>query len=194
MIDSLPIKLANQIACRNLAKKETVFNQNDTASALFSVETGRIRLIRYTNKEKANILEIVKKDEIFGENSLFSGTYSCTAVAEVPSRVIVYPKLPLLSAFRDNPDFAEVLMTALARKIQSLKFRIELFNISSAEERVLLYLHYLAVNKGTTISLDRPLKNIAQDINITPETLSRTLSVLARKKVIIYNNRSITLL
>ncbi len=166
-IDSFPIDLANQISFQDLAVKETLFKQNDKMAALFVVETGRIKLIRYTDEGKANTLEIVRKGEIFAKNFTFSHTYSCTAIADTASPVIVYPKQPLLSAFRENPDLAEDLMTMLVRKIQSLKFRLELLNIRSAQKRVLLYLRYLAsFTEVTTINLDRPLKDIAQDINI----------------------------
>ena len=64
---------------------------------------------------------------------------------------------------------AQDFMAVLVKKIQSLKFSLELRDIRIAHERVLRYLRHL-VNfpQETTIVLDRHLKDIASELGFTP--------------------------
>lgn len=191
-LNSLPSELREAIAFQELAAGQTLFQQGDVASAVFVVRTGRIRLMRYINEDKLVTFQVARPGESLAEIALFSDTYPCTAIAEVASRAIAYPKQALLSALRNHPDLAEDFMAMLLRKIQELKFRIELRDIRAARERVLRYLRDLA-QAQTTVTLDRPLKDIAADLDFTPETLSRTLTRLEREGVITRRRLQITL-
>jgi CRP-like cAMP-binding protein len=71
---------------------------------------------------------------------------------------------------------------------------IELRSIRSAQERVLHYLHLIAPPEKNTIMLEQPLKNIAFDLGISPEVLSRALTQLASDGAIARERRKITLL
>ncbi|MUG99400.1 cyclic nucleotide-binding domain-containing protein [Scytonema sp. UIC 10036] len=193
-LNSLPEELHNTIVRHDLSKGETLFRQGDPASSFFVVETGRIKLVRYIGDDKVVTFQAVEPGNSLGEIALFSHTYPCSAVAEVASQAIAYPKEPLLSAIRANPDFAEDFIAMLVQKIQDLKLRIELRDIRAAHERLLRYLDYLAQsNAQNIISFDRPLKEIATDLGLTPETLSRALARLEREGKIARTRLQITL-
>lgn len=193
-IDFFSEALQKEISFQSLHAGETLFKQNDEAVALFVVETGRIKLVRYTSEQQTSILEVVGIGEILGETALFSDTYSSTAIADLASRVIVYPKQPFLSVLRKNPEIANNLIAMLVKKNQFLKFRLELLNIRSAHERVLFYIRYLVKSSGkTAIELNRSFKDVANELNITPETLSRALLKLEQEGAITRRNRTIVL-
>ncbi len=193
-LDSLPVELRNAITYRNLAPKENLFQQGEEASAFFVVETGRVKLLRYVSGDQAVTCQVARPGETLAEVALFADTYPCTAVAEVASRVIVYPKQLLLSALRDNPGLAEHFMAILVRKIQALKVRLELRDIRAAHERVLRYLRYQAqLGEQNTVNFDRLLKDIAADLGLTPETLSRALGRLEQQGMITRTEVQITL-
>lgn len=105
---------------------------------------------------------VARAGESFAEVALFSDVYTDNAVAEVASRVAIYPKRLLLSALREHPNLAEDFMTLLVRKIHALKFRLELRDIRSAHQRVLQYLRHLAQpDSEMSVDLDQPLGEIA---------------------------------
>ncbi|HEY9845875.1 MAG TPA: helix-turn-helix domain-containing protein, partial [Candidatus Caenarcaniphilales bacterium] len=104
-----------------------------------------------------------------------------------------YPKQPLLRALRDCPDLAEDFLERLVKKSQSLKARLELRSIRSARNRVLHYLLVEAQPGATTLNFDRPLKDVAGDLGLTPEVLYRTLARLEREGMITRSNQQITL-
>lgn len=193
-IDSLPETLRDSITIQNLAAGETLFAQEDEASNFYVVTSGRIKLVRFLEQGQVSTFEIVRASESIAEIALFADIYPCTAIAEIDSEVIAYPKEEFLTVLRTYPDITFDFMAMLVQKIQSMKFRLELRDIRIAHERVLRYLRHL-VNfpQETTIVLDRPLRDIASDIGFTPETLSRALIKLEAEGAIARQERIITL-
>jgi CRP/FNR family transcriptional regulator, dissimilatory nitrate respiration regulator len=193
-LDNLPQELQNAISFRDLAGEETLFHQGDSVSSFFIVETGRVKLIRYIGDDKAVTFQVARPGDSLAEIALFSDTYPCTAIAEVASRVIVFPKALLLPAIRRNPQLAENFIVMLVQKIQDLKIRLELRDIRSAHKRLLRYLRYLAQSEEqNTVSFDRPLKDVAADLGLTPETLSRALARLEKEGIITRTHLQIAL-
>ena len=192
--DCLPPALADAVTFRNLTAGQTLFQTGDSASDLFVVETGRIKVFRCTSEDKLVTLELARAHESFAEPALFLETYACTAMAEVNSRVIVYPKQALLAVLGELPELAEELMAQMVRKIQCLAISLELRDIRAAHRRVLRYLRYLAQSQNQkVVSFDRPLKDTAGELGLTPETFSRALTRLEHDGAITRNQRLITL-
>jgi DNA-binding Lrp family transcriptional regulator len=63
--------------------------------------------------------------------------------------------------------------------------------IPSARDRVLHYLQIAAQPDRTTVTLERPLKEIAQEIGISPESLSRALRELQQEGMITRSRKRI---
>jgi CRP/FNR family transcriptional regulator, dissimilatory nitrate respiration regulator len=83
-------------------------------------------------------------------------------------------------------------MRLLVQKIHDLKVRLELRDLRKARDRLLQYLRYTA-REQTIVTFDRPLKDIAIDLGLTPETLSRALTRLEREGEIERTQLQITL-
>ena len=181
-LNRLPTDLHSAIALRELAVGQILFRQGDSASAFFIVESGRLKVARYAPEGRSVTLQIARSGDSFAESALFSDFYVYTAIAEVASRVIVYPKQPLLTALREHSNLAEDFMTRLVSKNLFLIMQLELRDVRAAHRRVLQYLHYLASpDDANIVSFDRPLKEIAIDLGLTPATLSRALARLERE-------------
>jgi len=177
-----------------LAAAGVLFGQGDAATAIYIVESGRVRLLRRTLDDHLVALHTARAGDVFAEAALFSGTYHCDAVAAVASRVWRYPKDQLLPAFRANPDLSEAFMERLARQVQRLRSRLELRNIRSARERVFQYLLLVSGSDGRTVTLDGPLQDIAADLGLTREALYRTLAALEADGVISRRKQAIVIL
>jgi CRP-like cAMP-binding protein len=176
--DWLPSSLAAEAGSRELAAGEELFRRGDRASAIFAVETGRLRLVRRTIDDRLVILHTASAGEVFAEAALFAASYHCDAVAVQPSRVRVYPKAKLLTAMRAEPALLEGFAASLARQLQALRTRLELRNIRSASSRLLHYLALIAGPDGRTITLDGPLQDFAGDLGLSREALYRALAKL----------------
>jgi CRP/FNR family transcriptional regulator, dissimilatory nitrate respiration regulator len=202
-LDRLPPDLRDTHSVRKLASEQILFRQGDAASALFVVETGRLKVGRYTSERRLVTFQVARAGECLGASALFSDHYPYTAIAEAPSQVIAYPKQALLSALRENFALAEDLMALLAKQNLALMTHLELRDIRAAHQRVLQYLYYLTESHQPThdpelqeakiIRFDRPLKDIALGLGLTPATLSRALTRLEQEGRIIREQNVIRL-
>jgi CRP-like cAMP-binding protein len=174
----LPTLIEADSTIRVLAPGDLLFRQGDPATAIYKVESGRLRLIRRTVDDHLVILHTARRGEFFAEASLFSDAYHCDAVAAAPSSVRVYPRHGVMEAMRTDHALAEAFMARLARQLLELRARMELRNIRSARDRVLQYLRLRAGNEGHSIAVEGQLQDIAAEIGMTREALYRTLAAL----------------
>ncbi|MBD2104714.1 Crp/Fnr family transcriptional regulator [Leptolyngbya sp. FACHB-261] len=192
--DSLSSNVRAAITYQDLVPGQALFQQGDPTAAMFGVESGRVRLSRNTSEGKLVTFQVIRAGESFAEAALFSETYTSDAIAEIQSRVAIYPKQLLVTAFRENPDLTEDFVVQLVRSIQVLQSRLELRDVRSAHQRVLQYLRIIAEPNDTNLVIfDRPLKDVANDLGLTPETLSRALGRLEHEGVISRAKRQIRL-
>ena len=192
-LEQMPASLRAVVSLRTLAAGQILFLQADSAEAIFAMESGRIRLVHYTEDGQPLDRYSVKAGESFAEPALFERAYDYTAIANVASRVLVLPKQPFLTALRQYPDFAEAFIAQLAQRLHETRLLLAMRSIRSAQRRVLRYLQLNVQADGVTTILDRPLKEVADDLGLTPETLSRALKQLQKEGTIRRRKRRVTL-
>lgn len=189
--EKFPAELLALVKYRDLVPGEKLYHRGDRALAVFAVEKGRLHLLSYSSDGKPVTIYVARAGECVSEAALFSDHYCSDVVAETASRVAVFPKMPLLEALRKQPELFEEFMAMLARRFNAVRVRLELRNLQSARERVLQYLT-LAITPGNNeLVLDRPLKYIAEDLGLAPESFYRMLSQLGRDGLITRKKRSI---
>lgn len=192
-LNLLPAELQAMISCKNLAAGQILFAQNQPVDAVYILKSGHIQLLNYTEDGQQINHYSVKPGESFAEVALFYEHYVCTAIAHVSSQVLVLPKQPYLNALRSNPEVAEAFMVRLAQRLHESKILLELRSIRSAQKRVLHYLYLNAQSDGMTVNLNFPLKEIADDLGLTPEALSRSLKQLHQEGIISRMKRKVIL-
>ncbi|RAU23699.1 Crp/Fnr family transcriptional regulator [Paramagnetospirillum kuznetsovii] len=156
----------------SLAAGETLFAVGEEARSLFHVERGRILVSRH-----GVTLHRAEAGELLAEASLFAPVFDCDAVADIPSRVEIFPKAAVLLHLSAHPQINLAFSAALARQVQALRGRLEITRLKSARERVVVWL----IQGGamdSTIRLDRPLLAVAAELGLTHEALYRTLARL----------------
>ena len=169
---------------RSLDRNEILFRQGDNVTAIYFVESGRLRLERRTFDGRQLVLGTGPAGEFFVEAALFSDIYHCDAVATEPSRVRAYPKTVLLKVLRTDPTSSLSFLELMAHQVINLRQRLEVMKVRSAEERVLLYLDLHAGRDGRTVNLQSQLQDIAGELGLTREAFYRTLASLERAGVI----------
>jgi CRP-like cAMP-binding protein len=166
---------------RQISAGGFVFQQGDSASQLYLVRHGRIRLVRYTADGQRCTLFVAETGQTFAEAALFAERYHCFALADTDSRVAGFDKQLLLAHLRENPDMALGYIALLSLQVHELRTLIELRTVRSAKERVLTYLLQHAEPGSNTIRVARTLKDMAQELGLAHETLYRTLAELERE-------------
>ena len=109
---------------RSLARNEVLFRQGDKVTAIYWVESGRLRLQRTTFDGRSLILDTTVAGSFFVEAALFSDAFHCDAVAAEPSQVRVYPKDAVLQRLRSDPASAMSFLSHLAHQIIAVRQRL----------------------------------------------------------------------
>jgi CRP-like cAMP-binding protein len=165
---------------RALARNEVLFKQGDPVTAIYFLETGRLRLDRRTFDGRTLVLGTTSAGRFFVEAALFADIFHCDALATEPSQVCIYPKPAVLEALRTNSSNAISFLKLLAHEVIEVRQQIEIMKVRSATERVLLYLDLNVGPDGHTVDLKGELQELAAELGLTRATLYRTLASLER--------------
>ncbi|MEM9136582.1 MAG: Crp/Fnr family transcriptional regulator, partial [Cyanobacteria bacterium P01_F01_bin.42] len=181
-VQDFPEELRQKIERRTLQKGEALFREGDPADAIYFLDSGLVRLLNYTPSGKMVDHYLAMEGEFFAEVLMIMSVCTCTAIAETVSQILVIPKQDWLETLKNHRSLAIAFAGALTYRLHWLKVIIQLRGIRAARERVWSYLQIVAAPNTRTITLDRPLKAIASELDITPETLSRVLKQLTTEK------------
>jgi CRP/FNR family transcriptional regulator, dissimilatory nitrate respiration regulator len=191
--NQLPSALQAAVSYKVLATGEILFNQREPVEAAYYLEIGQIHLVHYTEDGELLHHYTVRAGESFAEVALFKEHYLCTAIADAPSRVLLLPKQAYLAALKTDPMLAIAFMEQLAERLHETRLLLQLRSIRSAQKRVLHYLQLNVQADGRTVPMERPLKEIADDLGLTPEALSRALNQLQKQQVVNRMKRKVVL-
>lgn len=182
-----------RLARRRLEAGEVLFRQGDSVSAIYMVDTGRVRLVRWLEDGASVAMHVARPGDSFAEAALWADAYHCDGIAEVASTVVAVPKTDLLAALEADPQAALVFARALAAHVRGLRAQLELRNIRSAGERILAWLRLRSSGDPPEVELDRPWTEIAAEIGLTHEAIYRSLAGLERDGRIVRSDGRIRL-
>ena len=166
---------------KTLQQGESLFEQGDTATHIFVVQTGGVMLVRYTPEGYAVPMYSAYSGESFAEAAMFSNIYHCNAEALLPSTVLCYAKEKVLEIIHASPEKSDRFIALLTHQIRSLRSLLELRSIHSAEERILQYLLLLADPQNLEIRRLGTYKDMAHELGLAHETFYRALAKLQKE-------------
>ena len=181
-------KQLKQIKYLDVKKGHILFKEDELCKYLVVVTSGSFNISSYTYNGKEILYNTIKKDEVFGNNLLFSlePRYRGDVIANEDSSIAIIDKKTLLLFFHENEIFLEQYLSLTSEFSKKLNAKIKLLSLDSAEERFFyfLYLHNGSIKYQSITSL-------AKEINMERETLSRLISRLEKNKKISKKNHSI---
>ena len=184
-------KEKERLIYKELRKGETLFYENDRCGEIGIVKYGKLLITSYPENGNPIIYNRLKEDDMFGNNLLFSSQpfYKGDVIAESDSGIILIKKDVLIGFLEENTDFLLAYLQIQADSGKRLHSRIRLLSIDSAQERFITYLR----ENGNTITYSS-VSDLADDLFIRRETLSRLLSKLIKNKVVIKDGKTVRLL
>ena len=184
-------KEKERLIYKELRKGETLFYENDCCGEIGIVKYGKLLITSYPENGNPIIYNRLKEDDMFGNNLLFSSQpfYKGDVIAESDSGIILIKKDVLIGFLEENTDFLLAYLQIQADSGKRLHSRIRLLSIDSAQERFITYL----CENGNKITYSS-VSDLADDLFIRRETLSRLLSKLIKNKVVIKDGKTVRLL
>ena len=181
ILDTLSLIEKNSLKIVQLKKDETIFSEGEKCEYIGIVLLGELVISSFSYIGKEIIFNIIKKDEMFGNNLIFSlnPIYRGNVTASKDSKIALINKLDLIKLLRNNEKFLLEFLALEAEFGKSLNSRIKLLALDNAEERLI---YYLTIN-NKIIKYDS-ITSLASSLNLSRETLSRLISRLVKNRII----------
>ena len=178
-------RLAGMAQSRQFKKGEVIFREGDAAPGIFIVGEGLVRIYKLAVTGKEHVLHLAGPSMTFAEVAVF-GDFPCPATAEAveDTSCVLLPAQLLGRALEEDHRLSLQILSSMAMWVRSLVSLLEGIVLSDAAGRVAGYLLQISAQQGTSIALPSLKKHIASHLNLTSETLSRTLRQLRDDKLV----------
>ena len=170
---------------REYQKGERIFQEGDPAPGVFVVGSGLVRVFKLAPSGKEHVLHLAGPGMTFAEVAVL-GNFPCPAFAEAleETTCLLLPVEPFMRALRDDHQFSLQILSSMGMWVKSLVSLLEDIVLRDAAGRVAGYLLQAQAEQGAAISLPGLKRHIASHLNLTSETLSRTLRQLREDRLI----------
>ncbi len=166
----------------------TFLYEGDHADDTFNVCTGVVRLTKMLPDGRRQITGFLFPGDFIGLASRTTYAYSAEAVTDV--HLCRFPRARLLTLFETMPELEHRLLAMAADELASAQDQLLLLGRKTARERVASFLFLMSRQSerrgddATMVDLPMSRADIADFLGLTIETVSRTITRLAREGVI----------
>jgi CRP/FNR family transcriptional regulator len=176
---------------RHINKGEFIFHAGDNIHSLYVIHRGKVKIARYSEEGKEQIIRLIGHGDFLGELALFNEEKVTTfAEAIEPTVVCLIDANRLRELMLKAPTLSYKMMAELSKRLEKAESLLENSNLLNAEQKVVRYL--LELEREGYVKFSTSKINIARNLGITPETLSRKLKGLEEHQLIrTINNRLI---
>ena len=176
---------------RKYAKGETVFREGDECPGVFAVGTGLVRVFKISPAGREYVLHLVGPGNTFAEVAAIGG-FNCPANAEAlaPTTCALLPADLFRKAIEEDHRLCREMMLGLTVWVRQLIATIEDIALRDAAGRLARFLLESKQDALGEVRLPSLKRHLASHLNLTSETLSRTIRRLADGGLIVEVGRN----
>ncbi len=165
-----------------LERGTVIYHEETPAARVSMVLRGEVKLVTYSTKGAALLIDIVLPNQLFG--AVFhdhNPVYPCTAVAMKPTELLSFRRKDLMEDLENNPPLQRMLLADTSQKLcQAIQMRG--LSLEEARVRIAQVLLYLCEKFGQVIPETRA--TIAELAGTSIETAIRITNRLARRGIL----------
>ncbi|MFD1671377.1 Crp/Fnr family transcriptional regulator [Agrilactobacillus yilanensis] len=163
---------------------------------LVILNQGNLKIYQLSASGKEQLLRVMGPGDFEGEAALFGVKTPDTYIqALTDSSACVIYKADFQQLLLDYPTIGLKLLEESAGKIAALEKQAAFLSTDSIQSRLASYLLDLAeANETTAVEIPMKMKELANFIGTTPETLSRTLKKMAKLNILTYQRKQVQIL
>lgn len=178
----------NAYEIRKYHKNEILFNENDLCNYLAIIKRGNIRITSYAFNGNEMVFKNLTANDCFGESLLFSSyPYYKGTITSISDSEIAYIKKDVVLQLLSNPSLLEIYLNMLSEEILLTKEKQRILSFHNVQDRLLYWLHLQHKIAYKSIT------DLAKELAVSRESLSRTLKSLCEKNLITMKGKCIAL-
>jgi CRP/FNR family cyclic AMP-dependent transcriptional regulator len=182
------LRVRSELRIRQYNRRDVVLQKGGIGDALLFLLNGQLQVIDITEDGRAIGLRMLAPGDFFGEIAVINGSErSASVVAVTPVLVALLPRATALHLFSNSPSVANQMLRFLAEKVQrDSQFRA-LLSINNTSKRIYSYIDMLKQKQAGDEEVVENLpthQDIANMINTSRETVTRTLQVLIQNGIV----------
>lgn len=178
------LEIASITTDRIFEKGEMIYMAGDISDSLYVIHKGKVKITRFTESGKEQVIRVLGPGEFMGELSLFSSnpmTDNGEAIEKVTMCKISGEKLKSLMA--RYPSITFKIMEELSMRLEKAENTIENISLHSVERRIAQSILSLS-EEGKQLKLNMSKGDWASQLGMSQETLSRKLSAFQELGII----------
>jgi CRP/FNR family transcriptional regulator len=175
---------------KNYSKGNIVFYEGDKPNKLKLLLDGIIKVYKVDSKGNEVVMHFFQPQTLIAETAHMQKiNYPATAICETDCKLLEIDYELFEKEFLRNPDISFKIIESLSKKVKALQNIITTNLTMDTFSRVCKFIYE---NENHIDELSH--RKIAAILNITPETLSRNISILKKEKILTVNKRKIKVL
>jgi CRP/FNR family transcriptional regulator len=180
-------------------KNQILFFEGGVAQHLFALHAGLVKLVKSLENGKDRITAVLFPGQLFGLEALSNPTYPLTAVTLRDSEICAASGEEVIRFLQSSPEIALGMVRFLVAEVGRVRAEVADMSFKDARMKVATFLLSLVASDPTPhnghVALTLPLsrQEISEVLELSPETISRTLAELRRQQLIVARGRHLTI-
>lgn len=180
-------------------RNQILFFEGGIAQHLFALHSGLVKIVKSLENGKDRITAVLFPGELFGLESLTDPAYPLTAVALRDCEICAAPREEFATYLLTNPEIAIGMVRFLVGELKRIRKQVTDMSFKDARMKVATFLLSLITVDATptngTVNLTLPLsrQEISEVLELSPETISRTLSSLRKEQLVTARGRHLVI-
>lgn len=174
-------------------KNDVIFSEGLLCNYIGIVIEGNILISTITYNNNEEIINIIRKNQIFGNNLIFSKSpyFLGDIISYSNSEIAFISKINLKLIFKENEEFLYTFLELISNQILEEKNKNKLLVHKNIRNRILYYINQEQKKKGQVYI--KSIADLARILSLPRPSVSREIYKLISEGLIEYNNKVIIL-
>jgi CRP-like cAMP-binding protein len=162
-----------------------VFMQGEQAQYLYTLRSGRIKLLKLTADGNSRIVGVLNQGDVLGLETLVADVYDCEAVSVESGQLCRIPKRVIKSMAERRPSLYNAMMQRWHRALSDSTYLLSGMNHGSARHRVVNMILSMRTRDDPHVCSLLSRQDMGSLSDLTLETVSRVVAALVREKTLL---------
>ena len=166
------------------AAGQPLLRMGDTATSLFTLRSGVIKLVRNTVDGRQRIVRVLRSGDVVGLEALMGPTYDADAIALTPIKVCRLPLQVIQRLNRETPRLHQRLLEQWHHSLKEADDWLAELNFGNARQRLAGLILKMRSEHDPEVCTLFSREDMGAMLDLKLETVSRTLNAFAREGLV----------